>query len=71
MKPRAVLAVLIAFGTSAWFALENPVHQALWFAVGLGVALFILRLPSYDERLAAGRSAADAAEEPAATEHAS
>ena len=54
VKPRAVAAVLLAFGLSTWLALEDPLLRALWMGLGLGVALLITRLPSFDERLAPG-----------------
>lgn len=61
VKPRAIAAVLIAFGLSALFALQNPLLQAGWFSVGLLVAVMIWRMPSYDERLAPDHVARDTA----------
>lgn len=57
VKPRAIALVLIAFATSSWFALEDPLAQAGWMTVGLLVAAFIARIPSYDERLAPDHAA--------------
>lgn len=52
VKPRAIAAVLIAFGISSWLALEDPLARAGWFTVGLLVSALIAKMPSYDERLA-------------------
>lgn len=48
VKPRAIVAVLVAFGLSSWLALDEAWMRLAWFALGLCVALFIARLPSYD-----------------------
>ncbi len=49
VKPRAMLMVGLAFGTSALFALEHPWARIGWVALGLGVLLLLARLPSHDE----------------------
>ena len=51
VKPRAILAVVLAFGSSAWFALEHPWARAAWLLLGAAVVVLIARLPSYDARL--------------------
>ena len=48
VKPRAIAAVLLAFGLSAWLALEDPWARGAWIALGVGVAIFIARLPAYE-----------------------
>lgn len=52
VKPRAVCAVVLAFGAGAWFVLEHPWARAAWLLLGLGVVVVILRLPDYDAKLA-------------------
>ena len=53
IKPRVVGIVLLAFGLSAWFVLdEDPILQIIWLSIGVMVAILIAGLPSYDERLA-------------------
>lgn len=48
VKPRAIAAVLLAFGLSAWLALDDPWLRAGWVAFGLAVAGFIAWIPSYE-----------------------
>lgn len=48
VKPRAIAAVLLAFGLSAWLALDETWMRVAWLALGMAVAAFIARLPSYE-----------------------
>ena len=41
VKPRAVAAILIAFGLSSWLALDDPWLRAGWMAFGVAVAVFV------------------------------
>lgn len=52
VKPRAVAAVILAFGLGAWFALEHPWARAAWLLFGAAVVVVIVRLPDYDASLA-------------------
>jgi hypothetical protein len=52
VKPRAVGAVLLAFGLSTWFVLDDVLLQVLWMSLGVCVAILIAGLPSYDESMA-------------------
>lgn len=52
VKPRAIAAVLLAFGLSTWLALDDDLLQILWFSLGIMVVVLIAGIPSYDERLA-------------------
>ena len=49
VKPRAIAMVLVAFGLSALFALQDPLARAGWFFVGVLVSVLIAGMPSYDE----------------------
>jgi uncharacterized protein len=48
VKPRAIVAVVIAFGLSSWLALDVTWMRVLWMTFGLGVCVFIARLPAYE-----------------------
>lgn len=70
VKPRAIAAVLLAFGLSSWLALGDPLLRALWMGLGLLVALLIAGLPSYDASLAGSRDGPSPRKGDTATENA-
>jgi hypothetical protein len=70
VKPRAIAAVLLAFGLSSWLALGDPLLQALWMGLGLLVVLLIAGLPSYDESLTTTRDDQGSRDDGTATENA-
>ena len=56
VKPRAIAAVLVAFGLSTWLALDDTLLRGLWMLFGIGVAVLIAGLPTHDASLASERT---------------
>jgi uncharacterized membrane protein YbaN (DUF454 family) len=50
VKPRAAVAVVLAFATTAIFVIEPLVLRLAWIALGLGVLWILWRVPTFDDR---------------------